>query len=172
MGIKYIVGVAVMILVAAGSAPGQQPPYPGPSPQTVPAPQGMAPQGSPYADAPTNYQSPGIPSGGYQYRQPVDQPGANQAQWPQYPYPQYHNPYYQGSDPRAALNGTIDWLFSLPAVLMDRFSNVLDKNIFPRQPATSGGSTAPPVQGTPMNQLEPKPPAPVPQSGIHQRSVR
>lgn len=166
MGIKCMVGVAVMILVVAGSAQSQQNTYPGPAPQTAPVPQAVGPHGlPPYSRPPANYQSPGFPSGDNGYQQPARQGPTNQAQWPTYPYPQYHNPYYQGADPRAALTGTIDWLFSLPAVVMDKFSNVVDRNFFPRQPATSGGSVPAPTHSPTVNQ-----PAPTPQTGAVQES--
>lgn len=171
MGIKCMVGIAITVLVAAGAAWSQQPPYPVPAPQSVPVPQ-VRPQGSPYADPPTSYGSPGLPpSGGYQHRGPAPQAGTNQTQWPSYPYPQYHNPYYQGVDPRTAINGTIDWLFSLPAVLMDKVSNVVDRGFFPRQPATSGGSTAAPARNSPSNRLEQTAPNPLPQPGALERDV-
>ncbi len=170
MGTKCVVGIAVMILVAAGSAVSQQNPYPVPAPQTAPVPQGVGPQGSPpYAEPPVTYQRPGLPDG-RGYRQPARQGPTSRAQWPTYPYPQYHNPYYQGADPRAALTGTIDWLFSLPAVVMDRFSNVVDKNFFPRQPATSGGPVTAPPHNPPMNQPGRTPPNALPQAGTIQES--
>lgn len=172
MGIKCMVSIAAIIVLAAGSVESQQSVYPVPNPQAAPFPQEVGPQGSPYADPPTGYQPTGPPVGGYQDQQPANQLSSSQGQWPTYPYPQYHNPYYQGADPRAALNGTIDWLFSLPSVLMDKVSNVVDKNFFPLQPATSGGTTVSPT-GTPqVHRHEQKPPGLPPQTGTHEPSAR
>jgi len=92
---------------------------------------------------PNGYQPP------VQAQAPVQTPAQSAGQpvegtgWPTYPYPQYHNPYYQPSDPRAVFNETVDWFFRLPSTVMDRFANFLDKNLFPASPATYGNDSSP-----------------------------
>ncbi|MCX5872704.1 MAG: hypothetical protein NTY51_05645 [Deltaproteobacteria bacterium] len=87
----------------------------------------------------TGYQTP-IPSPGASVLQPSQtEPGQNVASWPNYPYPQHHNPYYDGGSPGNMVSGAIDWALSFPSSVWDRLSEFLDYNVFPRSPATHGG---------------------------------
>ncbi len=71
------------------------------------------------------------PYAGPDYQSPM-QPGL-----PQYPYPQHHNPFFEGM-PRNFFSGAMDWLLSLPQTLLDRASNYVDGTFFPQAPATHG----------------------------------
>jgi len=67
---------------------------------------------------------------------PSDAPG-----WPMYPYPDYHNPFYNGTSPRDLVSGTVDWIVGLPSTMMDSLSNLLDRKVFPQAPATHGANS-------------------------------
>ncbi|MBI4965863.1 MAG: hypothetical protein HY913_21475 [Desulfomonile tiedjei] len=87
---------------------------------------------------------------------------------PAYPYPPYHNPYYEGAvSPRNFLSGTIDWVFSLPSNAIDSFSNFLDSNFFPRAPATSGGAPSAQPQGGHPSPGAPANSAPLPPASVY-----
>jgi hypothetical protein len=70
---------------------------------------------------------------------PQSQYGENAQSWPNYPYPQYNNPYYDGGSPGNFISGVIDWALTFPSSTWDRLSEFLDNNLFPRSPATYGG---------------------------------
>ena len=72
------------------------------------------------------------------------EPSQNAGAWPNYPYPQYNNPYYDGGSPGNMVSGAIDWALSFPASAWDKLSEFLDSKVFPRAAATYGG--APQVQ--------------------------
>lgn len=121
--------------------------------QGVPA-QGQAYQGFPQG----NPGSP--PSGALQNRSGQGYQGADEPGLPQYPYPAYPNPFFDGTSARNFLAGTMDWLITLPSNLLDRFSNYVDGTVFPQAPATHGqgpnvSAPQPPTPGS----LEPLPPA-------------
>ena len=154
MRMQSTLGVTLLVLVVVSSAGAQNAPYSGPSPAFAPAGVGRgmsAPQGT---YAPQGY---GVrPQPGYQDQYSGSQAGAGQ--WPYYPYPPYHNPYYnQRMNARQALSGTIDWFFALPSNLMDRVSGFLDGRIFPQMPASQGARQAPqrPVPNQPNQATAP-----------------
>ncbi len=144
MGKKILLGLILSLLtmVSLGWCQGGKAPSNGPVNSAVLQQWAMTPAQF-GRSAPNGYQPPvqaqtpiqtQIPSPG----QPVEGAG-----WPTYPYPQYHNPYYQSSDPRTVFNETVDWVFRLPSNVMDRFANFLDKNFFPPSPATHGNEASP-----------------------------
>jgi hypothetical protein len=115
--------------------PGNVPPIQSQGP--IAAPQYQPPPGSavqPYAPVPQGSpDQQGVAAG--------SAPGG-----PAYPYAPHPNPYYSGTDPKAILSGTIDWMFSLPSVLMDRVSNFMDATVFPQAPATAGSGNSSPAR--------------------------
>lgn len=82
------------------------------------------------------------------YQPPVVQPPAVQPQetantqdgWPTYPYPQYHNPYYEGAAARNLLTEAVDWIVAVPSNVVGKVCDFLDTRVFPNVPATHGGS--------------------------------
>jgi hypothetical protein len=60
---------------------------------------------------------------------------------PQYPYPAHHNPYYDERYPANRLSGTLDRMRHWSTQMADRVSGLMDRNFYPRQPATHGGGT-------------------------------
>ena len=52
--------------------------------------------------------------------------------WPNYAYPEYNNPYYDGSSPGKMVSGAIDWALSFPSSVWDQFSGYLDSKLFPK----------------------------------------
>lgn len=68
--------------------------------------------------------------------------GESASQWPNYPYSQYNNPYYDGGNQGNLVSGLIDWALAFPSSTWDRLSEFLDNNLFPRSPATYGGQPA------------------------------
>ena len=92
--------------------------------------------------------------------QPVHpQTEGNPSGWPNYAYPPYHNPYYYGGTGNL-LSGAIDWVLEFPSSAWDRFSEFLDRRLFPNSPATYGGkpntSPIPPQNAVPQNGELPK----------------
>ncbi len=77
-------------------------------------------------------------------RQTFPEPGAHQAadpDMPCYPYPKYHNPYYDGAPPGSVISDVIQWLMDLPSGAMEKLSDLVDSRLFPAKPATDGGRT-------------------------------
>jgi hypothetical protein len=77
-------------------------------------------------------------------RQTLPETGAHQAvdpDMPCYPYPKYHNPYYDGTQPGSVMSDVLQWLMELPSGVMEKFSNLMDSRFFPAKPATDGGHT-------------------------------
>jgi len=167
MRINSLLGVLMVVFSMVSAAQAWNYPYDqaattGSSPNvTYPAVQPYAPPGQSYGGS---YQPPDSYPG-----QPVPPDYASGTQGdPAYPYPPYHNPYYDGAvAPRNVLSGTIDWFFSLPANAIDSFSNFLDNNFFPRAPATSGGSSQSQPQGAYPTQGGPAPSAPIPPANAY-----
>ncbi|MGO8881554.1 MAG: hypothetical protein ACLQMS_18905 [Desulfomonilaceae bacterium] len=83
--------------------------------------------------------APQTGSGSGQPLQPQSQSSA--PGWPNYAYPEYNNPYYDGSSPGKMVSGAIDWALSFPSSVWDQFSGYLDSKLFPRSPATYGGKS-------------------------------
>jgi len=162
MRIKSVVAVSLAVLSVASLVQAWNYPANQAAP-TSPAPNVAYPSGQPYAvpgqGYGRSYQEPSV----YQ-RQPVSPDYSSGAQGdPNYPYGPYHNPYYDGADyPRNFLSGTIDWFFSLPAYAIDSFTGFLDNSVFPRVPATSGGSHQAQPQGAYPSQASPATSAPLP----------
>jgi hypothetical protein len=72
--------------------------------------------------------------------EPTNEPG-----YPQYPYPPYRNPYYDGTPSGNFASKTVDWLLSFPSNLFNRVSDYLDGTFFPQAPATQGRGPAGPT---------------------------
>lgn len=137
MRMQSVLAAALLILIASPPTWSQYAQYPTGTQSAPTMPYGSAnpaPPGSYNLQeySPAQQQSP------YPYEQ--QGAGSDAGQWPYYPYPQYHNPYYDERimRPRDALSGTIDWLLTLPSNVMDRVSNFLDGTVFPQAPATRG----------------------------------
>lgn len=167
MRTKSVLVVSLVILSVASLAQAWN--YPANQAATTrPAPNVAYPSGQPYSvqgQGGGSYQEPSV----YQ-RQPVSPDYSTSEQGdPNYPYGPYHNPYYDGAVyPRNFLSGTIDWFFSLPAYAIDSFTGFLDNNVFPRVPATSGGSPQAQPQGAYPSQASPTTSAPLPPaSAVH-----
>ncbi len=64
---------------------------------------------------------------------------------PKYPYPPYHNPYYDNSASKDPLNAAVDWLKRLPHSIVDRVVGFVDNRFYPSVPATSGGAPGAPI---------------------------
>ncbi len=154
MSLNRILGVSIAVLVMVSISLGQswQGQSPGFQPGITPVPQGAVPTGQSCTTTTPGYESlPQSPST-YQARPiPPDQVTGRDVP-PPYPYPPYHNPYYNGASAGEFLSGTVDWLFSLPSSLIDRVANFMDGNFFPQSPATSGGTPQSEVQRSPSVQ--------------------
>ncbi len=86
---------------------------------------------SPYANRPPEgYQPP--------LAQPQQAPTAQDG-WPHYPYPQYHNPYYEGPPNKNLLTHAVDWVLAVPSNAIEHLCDFLDRRVFPKIPATHGG---------------------------------
>jgi hypothetical protein len=158
--ISIITIVALMVGTAVLAGAWQRP---------TAAPQPVAPQ-MPQAQAyppstvgqPTPQGWPATPPAGQSYAGPENQSSA-QPGYPQYPYAQHHNPYYNEAAPGNYFSGVMDWLLSLPQSLLDRTTNYIDGTFFPQSPAThgqvgqSGGAADP--QAESAAQRQPLPPA-------------
>jgi hypothetical protein len=121
----------------------------------VPPGTGNAPlAGYPQAQGgPASEVSPGYAAGAPTWQgngtpptQGLDVPGRQG--YPTYPYPPYHNPYFEGRVQPSFITRTLDWLFSVHTGVMDRVADYVDGKFFPRAPATSG-RPGPPNQADP-----------------------
>jgi len=157
MGIKSILGVSLLTLALVASSEAQQSQYPVQTPGSAPVPNASTSPATPYLPPAPGYFPGTQPPAQPQMQGPPQSSGVQQSEWPHYPYPQYHNPYYQQMSPRDAISGTIDWVFSLPSHVMDRFSNFLDGNFFPQVPATQGAQGQPNTQVVPRTNPSPPP---------------
>lgn len=155
MGIKSILGVSLLTLALVSLSEAQQSQFPVQAPRPAVGNQGYPAPVSQYPATPGGYVNPNRPPVPNQWQGAPQTAQPNPGQWPHYPYPQYHNPYYQGVSPRAAISGTIDWVFALPSNLMDRFSSFVDGNFFPQVPATQGALPQFPTQGQQAPQVVP-----------------
>jgi hypothetical protein len=174
MSINRILGVSIVVLVMVSSSLGQswQGQSPGLQPGMAPTPQGAAPAGQPYATTTPGYGSqPQSPSRYEAQSIPPDQGTGREAPSP-YPYPPYHNPYYNGASAGQFLSGTVDWLFSLPSSLIDRVANFMDGNFFPQSPATSGGTPQSEVQRAPATQESQRIEQSLPPAAVYQPGSR
>ncbi len=154
MSINRVLGVSIVVLVMVSVALGQNwlGQSPGLQPGMAPLPQGADSGNQSYATTTPGYGSLPQPPSRYQSQpMPPDQGSGREAPSP-YPYPPYHNPYYNGASAGEFLSGTVDWLFSLPSSLIDRVANFMDGNFFPQSPATSGGTPQSEVQRAPSAQ--------------------
>jgi hypothetical protein len=121
----------------------------------------------PYAPPAQSHDAAYPPPAGYQGQPTAPDPAMSAQGDPAYPYPPYHNPYYDGDiSPRNFLSGTIEWVFSLPSTALDSVSNFLDNNFFPRAPATSGGSSQSQPQALYPQQGSPGTPLPLPPANV------
>ncbi len=158
MGIKNILGVSLLTLILVSSVEAQQGRYPVQTPGLAPVPYPSTSPVAPYGPSVPGYSPAAQPPAPAPFQAVPGPSAGQQSQWPHYPYPQYHNPYYREMSPRDAISGTIDWVFALPSHLMDRFSSFLDGNVFPQVPATQGAQGQPRPQVVP-NTNPPPPPA-------------
>lgn len=104
---------------------------------------------------PSGYHSPAVQNDGE-----TDSSG-----WPNYPYPPYHNPYYQGVSPRDMFSGTLDWLLAFPSTVMERVSGFMDRSFFPPSPAAQGGASQLPSSSSPQPQMSHGPEPSLPPAG-------
>jgi hypothetical protein len=148
MRMLSVVAVSLLVLVSVSQAGAQGAQDPGSAQSFAPVPSGQAipaPQGK-YPSPGYGLQPQAQPQPTTQYQQSGT--AASQGEWPYYPYPPYHNPYYeQRMSARDAFSGTIDWLLAFPSSVMDRIGNFLDGRVFPQAPAAQG--TVPAVNHTP-----------------------
>jgi hypothetical protein len=156
MGIKSLPAIIVLFLSLGSFAQGQQnlPYSSSPVAGSFPSAQGMTPN-SPYSGTGQGYNRPQDQQGGYPVQSQPLNPGTDAAGWPNYPYPQYHNPYYGGVPTRDLVSGTIEWLVTLPSTVMDRFSGFMDRSFFPQSPATQGGDSQKQTPTSPGTQANP-----------------
>ncbi len=171
MGMKITQVATLMILAMLSFTEGQQSLPPLPSPGPVPVPQGAG-LGSPYTGSPQAYGTTVQPHGGYQVQPGQPDLGTDSSGWPNYPYPQYHNPYYEGVSPRDMFSGTVDWFFALPSTVMDRFSGFMDRNFFPQSPAAQGSKSQPESQAPTVPQANPGTSQSLPPAGAYQPDPR
>lgn len=153
MGIRSLPAAVVLLLSLVSFAQCQQnTPYSSsPVAGSLPQVQGTT-QTPSYNGTNQGYNGPHDQQGGYPVQNQSLNPGTDATGWPNYPYPQYHNPYYGGVSTRDMVSGTIEWLVTLPSTVMDRFSGFMDRNFFPQSPATQGADSqkqAPTSPGTP-----------------------
>jgi hypothetical protein len=86
----------------------------------------------------------GRPDGLLPGQQSQTAPGALQTgdpDMPSYPYPKYHNPYYDGTEPGSVISEMFQWLREIQSGVMERVSNIIDSRFFPAKPATDGGGS-------------------------------
>lgn len=150
----------VLVAAAACSAWSQGAPI-GPS---LP-PQGFyqAPQSTPPL-APAQGQAGWTPPApAYPPQHEIPGPQADRA-YPAYPYPAHHNPYYGESSHPNFLSQWMDYVVGLPAAVVGRVADFVDRRVFPASPATQGPqSSAPATQAA-----EPAPPqAPLPPASAY-----
>ncbi|MFH0821966.1 MAG: hypothetical protein V2B18_04395 [Pseudomonadota bacterium] len=62
---------------------------------------------------------------------------------PQYPYPPYHNPYYEGPSPGRSITNALEWVLGIPTAIVDRVADMVDAKFFPKIPAAHGGKPNP-----------------------------
>ncbi len=174
MAIKRVLGVSIVVLITISIAQGQswQDQPQGFRPGMAPLPQGAPPGDQSYAATPQGYGSMPQPSSRYQTQPIVPDPGTGRDAPPLYPYPPYHNPYYNGASAGEFLSGTVDWLFGLPSSLIDRVANFMDSSFFPQAPATHGGPTQSQVQRGPSFQDDRGPGQPLPPATVYQEGSR
>ncbi len=157
IAIAAIVAVGVLgcgaLCLAWNPQPQPQPTYGLPSSygSQAPVPQSAVPQQS--------YPAPPPPMPHYQQPAPLGYADTAPDNYPQYPSPQYHNPFFDGMSPRNVLSNTLEWFFSLPANVMERMSNFVDNNVFPQAPATYGGQRQMDAQPQYHQQAPAAPPA-------------
>lgn len=161
MGFKSFLRVSLLLLAMATTVAAQYGQVSAPPPAV---PVGPTPPGQ------GTYAYPGAAQSPLPAPQPQAYSDMNSPDWPSYPYPPYHNPYYEGASPRDFFAGTLDWLLSLPSNVFDRFSNFVDGRFFPQTPATQGaanqtGVPAGPGQGFGSGQPPVQPIAPAVPSG-------
>jgi hypothetical protein len=141
MKLESFLSILFVTLVVVASSHAWQNPA-GTAGQRGPAaPTGIPPQVGPQVGIQGVSPHANRPPEGYQ--PPMAQPQeAQNAQdgWPHYPYPQYHNPYYEGSPNPNLLTYAVDWVLAVPSNAIEHFCNFLDRRVFPKMPATHGGN--------------------------------
>ncbi|MEI8182895.1 MAG: hypothetical protein WCG29_09340 [Desulfomonile sp.] len=166
MRIKILPAVLLMILTAVSFSEGQQNLPSSPLPGAGSFPQETVPN-PPYAGGTQGYGGSLQQQGGSPVQNQQLNPGTDATGWPNYPYPQYHNPYYGGISTRDLVSGTLEWLVSLPSTVFDRFSGFVDRNFFPQSPATQGGGTQPQTQTPSGAQTSPGTTGPLPPANVY-----
>jgi hypothetical protein len=174
MSINRVLGVSIVVLAMVSISLGQnwQGQSPGLQQGAAPLPQGAGPSNQSYATTAPGYGNPPPSPGGYQAQQISPDQGTGREAPSPYPYPPYHNPYYNGASAGEFLSGTVDWLFNLPSSLIDRVANFMDGNFFPQSPATSGGTPRSEVQGAPSTQESQRIEQSLPPAAVYQPGQR
>ncbi len=161
MRITGIVAILALMVGTVGVAAAWQRPSAGPPPAAPQMTQAQAYPPSP-SGQPTPEGWPATPPAGQPYAGPENQsptaPG-----FPQYPYPQHHNPYFNDTPAGGFFSGAMDWLLSFPQTFLDRATNYIDGTFFPQTPATHGQSGQSGGKADPLaesaSQRQPLPPA-------------
>lgn len=162
MRIKSVLGAFLLVLSMISLAQAWNS-SPAPAAPAGSSPNVAYPSVQPYAPPAQSHDAAYPPPPGYQGQPMAPDPALSAQGDPAYPYPPYHNPYYDGDvSSRNFLSGTIEWFFSIPSTALDSFSNFLDNNFFPRAPATSGGSSQSPPQAIYPQQGRPGASLPLP----------
>jgi hypothetical protein len=166
----FAITLLVLCVISAANAWQTQPAATGPAVSTA---QPSAPPAAPsFTGPPQGYGQQYPPAAAYPNQAGATPAPGNAQAGPTYPYPPYHNPYYDGNSVRNVLNGTVEWLFGLPGQAVETVSNFIDARFFPVQPATSGGqSQQAPVQQPPAQPV-PVTPAPLPPASAYAPPVR
>jgi hypothetical protein len=174
MAIIRVLGVLIAVLAMTCVSQGQswQGQPPGLQQGVAPPQQGAPPAARSYATTPPPYGSVPPAQSRYQAQSIPPDPATVRDAPPPYPYPPYHNPYYNGASAGEFLSGTVDWLFNLPSSLIDRVANFMDGNFFPQSPATSGGSPRSEVQGAPSTQESQRIEQSLPPAAVYQPGSR
>lgn len=156
MSPRYVISLLFIALTCATASYGwqTQPPGGASGGAYTLSPQSGAPQ-QPYQGTAQHGALPGSPP--LYSPQPTHQGTAAQDGYPQYPYPQYHNPYYSVGSVNAKdlVSYAVDWLFTLPSNIAEQLSNIVDNRFFPQTPATHGGQTQSHIPGTQPSQAGP-----------------
>jgi hypothetical protein len=128
---QYSFWIIILTLLAASSSHAWQNPAGNIQGNNLPASIGAPVQGESQIAPQGIHPDPNQQSTGH-YQPPQRPQGANsQDGWPNYPYPQYLNPYYEDAPTRNFLTDAVDWVVAVPSNLMGNFFDFLDRRVFP-----------------------------------------
>lgn len=142
--------LVIMILFCTPSWAQHWPSQPAGASTPPPAPQNPVHLKNPGLQAPISRSqssepvgfSSGGPSG---YQRTADDPGV-----PQYPYPPYHNPYYDERYPSNRLTGTMERIRDWSAQVTELVVGLMDRNFyFKKSAASRRGDSPAEVSGSP-----------------------